>query len=350
MNPSWLTQIERLPFYSTSLCFSVVMNAMLPFALPTDQAHDEWPLRRSVDEAGRALRAMVKLYVSQGQRTEAQRQAFTRDMLTALPLADATTLFDIATELCPCPDIDFTVAAALMERSHEAALTLHAEAQFLHENYLLAMAKRGEVSLASAIAVRADLHHGLVLALIERDESLIDCALADNHALLLPREIRRTLLLRGRYDGAIAEALLRRRDIQPLELLPLFLQGPTHARAKLIHECAPLLAPALRPQEADREMEWRMAAFQEAGRGRYGPLAEFLGLDAALVERFCLDHSGEPLALMCAAAELRGFDTLSILAHWPTEPARHAGRLSALSDIATGLLPGIALALLYRVA
>ena len=350
MNRSWLTQIERLSLYPLSLCFLVVMTLMLPFALPSDQARHDWSERRHAHDGARALRAMVKLYVSQGQRNEAQRHAFTRDMLAALPHADAMTLFDIATELCPCPDIDFTIAAALMERSHEAALTLHAEALFLHENYLLAMAKRGDVSLAAAIALRADLSHGLLLALLARDESLIDCALADNHGLLLPREIRRTLLLRGRYDSAIAEALLRRRDIQPLELLPLFLQGTAHARAKLIHECAPLLTPALRPQDADREMDLRIAAFQEAGRGRYGPLAEFFGLDANVVERFCLDMSGEPLALMCAAAELRGFDTLSVLAHWPTEPARHAGRLSALSDIATGLLPGIALALLYRAA
>lgn len=320
---------------------------MLPFALPSDAPSDLPPVR-SVDEAARALRAMVKLYVSQPQRTEPQKDAFTRDMLAALPGADSATLFDIATELCPCPDVDFAVAAALMERSHEAALTIHAEAVFLHENYLIVMARRGQSALAAAIALRAAISHTVLVALIERDEPVIDIALADNHALALPREVRRVLQMRGRFDADIAAALLRRRDIQPLERLPLFLRGDVHARAKLIAECAPLLAPALRPAESDRPMPLRLAAFEEASRGRYGPLAEFLGLDAALLETLCLDGSGEPLALMCAAAELRGFDTLSVLAHWPTQPARQAGRLSALSDVATGLLPGIALALLIR--
>lgn len=321
---------------------------MLPFALPTDEAMDDLPLMRPHQEAARALRSMVKLYVAQAQRTDAQREAFARDMLACLDGVDAACIFDIATELCPCPDVDFNVLSALMQRSHEAALTLHAEAQSLHEAYLLAIAKRGDVSFAAAIAMRAHLSHGLLSALVERDESLIDTALADHHGLLLPREIRRILLLRARYDAMIAGALLRRRDIQPLERLTLFMQGDAIARGKLIQDCAPLLAPALRPIEGDRDMAARMAAFQEAGRGRYGPLAEFLGLDASLIERFCLDRSGEPLALMCAAAELRGFDILAILAHWPTGPARQAGRLSSLSDIATGLLPGIALALLMR--
>ena len=86
------------------------------------------------------------------------------------------------------------------------------------------------------------------------------------------------------------------------------MRGDILARTKLIAECAPLLAPALRPAEADRTMELRMAAFEEASRGRYGPLAEFLGLDPAYVEVLCSDSSGEPLALLCAATELRGFD------------------------------------------
>lgn len=321
---------------------------MLPFALPTDSPRNQQPVRPA-GEAARSLRAMVKLYVSQARRTELQKDAFTRDMLAALPSADAATLFDIATELCSCPDVDFAVAAALMERSHDAALTIHAEAVFLHENYLIVMARRGQSALAAAIALRAELSHTVLVALIERDEAVIDVALAENHALPLPREIRRILQMRGRFDSDIAAALLRRRDIQPLERLPLFLRGDALARGKLIAECAPLLAPALRPIHADRDMGLRLAAFEEASLGRYGPLAEFLGLDPAVLETLCLDASGEPLALLCAAAELRGFDTLSVLAHWPTQPARQAGRLSSLSDIATGILPGIALALLIRI-
>lgn len=321
---------------------------MLPFALPTD-APAGLPLVRPVSETARALRTMVQLYVGLPRRPDHERDAFKRDMLAGLPGADAATLLELATELCPCPDVDFPVAAAIMERSHEAALTIHAEAVFLHENYLIAMARRGQSTLAAAIALRAELSHAVLVALIERDEPVIDIALADNHALPLPREIRRILQMRGRFDADIAGALLRRRDIQPLERLPLFLRGDCHARAKLIAECAPLLAPALRPAHADRSMALRLAAFEEASLGRYGPLAEFLGLAPDLLEILCLDPSGEPLALLCAAAELRGFDTLSVLAHWPTQPARQAGRLSALSDIAIGILPGIALALLVRI-
>jgi|GEM_PF-7062690 uncharacterized protein (DUF2336 family) len=325
------------------------MAAMLPFALSSDDTSVDLPLVRPANEVARQLRIMVKLYVSQPRRSEAQRERFTLDILAALPATDAATAFDVATELCPCPDVDPAIAFALMERSPDAALTLHAEAVFLDETYLLAVARRGHMQIAAALALRTTLPHTLLAVLIDRDESLVDTALADNHALLLPREIRRTLLLRARFDGTIAAALLRRRDIQPLERLPLFMRGDILARTKLIAECAPLLAPALRPAEADRTMELRMAAFEEASRGRYGPLAEFLGLDPAYVEVLCSDSSGEPLALLCAATELRGFDILSILAHWPTQPARQAGRLSALSDIATGVLPGIALALLIRI-
>lgn len=325
------------------------MAAMLPFALPSDETPDDLPLVRPVNEAARQLRIMVKLYVGQAQPSLEQKDTFTRDMLAALPTADAATAFDIATELCPCPHVDPAIAFALMERSVDAALTLHAEAVFFDEAYLLAVARRGHMQIAAAIALRSPLNHAILVALVDRDESLVDTALADNHGLLLPREIRRTLLLRARFDETIAAALLRRRDIQPLERLSLFMRGDAHARTKLISECAPLLAPSLRPAEADRAMELRIAAFEEASRGRYGPLAEFLGLDPAYVEILCRDLSGEPLALLCAAAELRGFDILSVLAHWPTQPARQAGRLSALSDIATGVLPGIALALLVRI-
>lgn len=325
------------------------MAVMLPFALPSDDASDDVPLIRPVNETARHLRTLVKLYVAQPKRSDIQKENFTRDVLAALPQADAATLFDIAIELCPCPDVDPAIALALMERSGDAALTLHAEAVFLDEVHLLSVARRGHMRIAAAIALRAVLSQAVLVALVDRDESLVDAALADNHALLLPREIRRTLLLRARFDGVIAAALLRRRDIQPLERLALFMRGDAHARNKLIGECAPLLAPALRPAEADRTMALRMAAFEEASFGRYVPLAEFLGLDPAYVEILCRDASGEPLALLCAAAELRGFDILSVLAHWPTQPARHAGRLSALSDIATGLLPGVALALLYRI-
>jgi uncharacterized protein (DUF2336 family) len=325
------------------------MAAMLPFALPSDDRTDDLPLVRPVNETARQLRTMVKLYVGQPQRTETQKESFTRDMLAALPAADAATAFDIATELCPCPDVDPAIAFALMELSPDAALTLHAEAVFLDETYLLAVARRGHMQIAAALALRASLSHSLLTALIDRDESFVDTALADNHALLLPREVRRTLLLRARFDGTIAAGLLRRRDIQPLERLSLFMRGDSHARNRLIAECAPLLAPAPRPAEADRAMELRIAAFEEASLGRYGPLAEFLGLDPAYIEIICKDGSGEPLALLCAAAELRGFDILSALAHWPTQPARQAGRLSALSEIAAGILPGIALALLIRI-
>lgn len=321
---------------------------MLPFALPSDEASD-LPLIRAVNETALALRSLVKLYVTQPQRTEAQRDAFRRDVLALLPQVDEATVLAIATELCPCPDVDFTTASALMERSRDAALVIHAEAVFLSEHYCQAIARRGKTEHAAAVAVRLSLPHPVLIALIDRDESLVDAALADNHAVALPREVRRTLLLRGRFDETIAQALLRRRDIQALEKLALFLRGDIHARQRLIVDCAPLLAPALRPSHAERPMSARLAAFEEAAHGRYGPLAEFLGLDAAYVERLCLDPSGEPLALLCAAAELRGFDTLSVLAHWPTQPARQAGRLSALSDIATGVLPGVALALLIRV-
>ncbi len=322
---------------------------MLPFALPSDEPQDI-PLIRPVSEAQRGLRALVKLFVSQPRRNEIERDAFARDLIAALPQANEATLLDITSDLCPCPDVPFAIAAALMERSNAAALMLHAEAVFLHENYLLATARRGHPQIGAATAMRSDLNYAILAALVERDEPLIDAALADNHALLLPREIRHILLTRGQYDASIAAPLLRRRDIQPLERLPLFLRGDSHARMRLISECASLLAPALRPVETDREMSARLAAFEEAGLGRYVPLAEFMGLDASFVERLCQDRSGEPLALMCAAAEFRGFDTLSVLAHWPTQPARQAGRLSALSDIATGLLPGIALAMLVRIA
>lgn len=321
---------------------------MLPFALPSDEASD-LPLIRAVNETALALRSLVKLYVAQPQRTEAQRDAFRRDVLALLPQVDEATVLAIATELCPCPDVDFTTASALMERSRDAALMIHAEAVFLSEHYCQAIARRGKTEHAAAVAVRLALPHPVLIALIDRDESLVDAALADNHAVALPREVRRTLLLRGRFDETIAQPLLRRRDIQALEKLALFLRGDIHARQRLIVDCAPLLAPALRPSHAERPMPARLAAFEEAAHGRYGPLAEFLGLDAAYVERLCLDPSGEPLALLCAAAELRGFDVLSVLAHWPTQPARQAGRLSALSDIATGVLPGVALALLIRV-
>lgn len=321
---------------------------MLPFALRSDEASD-LPLIRAVNETALALRSLVKLYVAQPQRTEAQRDAFRRDVLALLPQVDEATVLAIATELCPCPDVDFTTASALMERSRDAALMIHAEAVFLSEHYCQAIARRGKTEHAAAVAVRLLLPHPVLIALIDRDESLVDAALADNHAVALPREVRRTLLLRGRFDETIAQALLRRRDIQVLEKLALFLRGDLHARQRLIIDCAPLLAPALRPSHAERPMAARLAAFEEAAHGRYGPLAEFLGLDAAYVERLCLDPSGEPLALLCAAAELRGFDILSVLAHWPTQPARQAGRLSALSDIATGVLPGVALALLIRV-
>ncbi len=321
---------------------------MLPFALPTDEASD-LPLIRSVNEAALSLRSLVKLYVGQPQRREDQRDAFRRDVLALLPQVDEATVLAITTELCPCPDVDFTTASALMERSRDAALMIHAEAVFLSEHYCQAIARRGKTEHAAAVAIRTDLNHATLIALIDRDETLVDTALADNHALALPREVRRTLLLRGRFDDAIAQALLRRRDIQALERLSLFLRGDSHARSRLIIDCAPLLAPAVRPSDAERPMPARLAAFQEAGHGRYVPLAEFLGLDPAYVERLCCDASGETLALLCAAAELRGFDTLAVLAHWPTQPARQAGRLSALSDIATGILPGIALALLIRI-
>ena len=321
---------------------------MLPFALPSDEPRD-LPLARQSHELQRSLRSMVKLYVGQPQRTDLQQDAFSRDLLAGLPELDEAAILDIATEICPCPDIPFTLAMGLMERSDAAVLMIHAEAVFLHENYLLATARRGDPQIGAAIAMRPALSHGILVELVARDEPIIDAALADNHALVLPREIRRILQMRGRFDASIAMPLLRRRDIQPLERLPLFMRADAFARMRLINECAPLLAPALRPAEADRDMTARMAAFQEASLGRFGPLAEFLGLDPVFIEILCQDGSGEPLALMCAAAELRGFDTLSVLAHWPTQPARQAGRLSALSDIATGLLPGIALALLIRI-
>lgn len=320
---------------------------MLPFALPSDEPSD-LPLIRTVNETALALRSLVKLYVTQPQRTEAQRDALRRDVLAYAPQVDEATVLAIATELCACPDVDFTTASTLMEMSRDAALMIHAEAVFLSAHYCQAIARRGKTEHAAAIAIRSDLNHATLMALIDRDETLVDTALADNHTITLPREIRRILLLRGQFDEAIAQALLQRRDIQPLERLTLFLRGDSHARARLIVECAPLLAPAVRPSHAERPMAARLAAFEEAAHGRYGPLAEFLGLDAAYVERLCNDGAGEPLALLCAAAELRGFDVLSVLAHWPTEPARQAGRLSALSDIATSVLPGVALALLAR--
>lgn len=321
---------------------------MLPFALSSDEQPDR-PLLRSVNEAALSLRSLVKLHVGQPQRTETQCDAFRRDVLALLPQVDEATILAVATEMCPCPDIDFTTASALMERSRDAALMIHAEAVFLSEHYCQAIGRRGKTEHAAAVALRPDLTHAMMVALIDRDETLVDTALADNHSVVLPREIRRTLLLRGRFDDAIAQALLRRRDIQALERLTLFMRGDSHARHRLIIDCAPLLAPAVRPSQGERPMPARLAAFQEAGHGRYVPLAEFLGLDPAYVERLCLDPSGEPLALLCAAAELKGFDTLAVLAHWPTQPARQAGRLSSLSEIATGILPGIALALLVRI-
>ena len=113
------------------------MAAMLPFALSSDDTSVDLPLVRPANEVARQLRIMVKpLCQPAAGDSEAQRERFTLDILAAFACYRCCgRAFDVATELCPCPDVD--PAIALLRSWSVRPMqrwTLHAEAVFLDEN------------------------------------------------------------------------------------------------------------------------------------------------------------------------------------------------------------------------
>ncbi len=224
------------------------------------------------------LRVQTDLFLSATSRDRRTVEAFEALAIGLIPIVDADTVEIVARKLAPCPSTPQAVLAALAARGGALRDLVIAQAPTLSAMVIEAALVDGS-DIAAAIACREDLSRSLIDEMTSRDIAAVDMALAENRQIALQGMALVRLVDRARTVPDLAQALLRRPDLAPGDLAPLFLHAGEDLRERIGRavEARSALRPTLLPPREAGPILTGFSARGDIG-GFVGALAEMLSL------------------------------------------------------------------------
>jgi len=272
------------------------------------------------------LRVQTDLYLRAPRRDRAVRETFASLACGLIPTVDQETLRIVADKLRDHPETPPSVLEALAARGDGAVPAAGTAATDKGDEAPLA------AMLTARLASLPSLRRESIEDLSCDGRPEVDLALALNQAVTLAGEPLRRLVGRARRAADLAHIILKRPDVAPAELTPLYLHADPAMREAIVRAveataglrpCPPVprgLGAALTALSTDRDVP----AFVET-------LAASLGLTADFVtEADEPDARYDLLTLAMRAAGLHEDEAVYVFLTLNQGVARSAQRVSAL--------------------
>lgn len=272
------------------------------------------------------LRVQTDLYLRAPRRDRAVRETFAALACGLIPTVDEETLRIVAEKLRDHPETPPPVLEALAARGHGAVPAAEPDTPDRGDDAPLA------AMLTARLASLPSLRRGAIEDLSCDGRPEVDFALALNQAVTLAGEPLRRLVARARRTADLARIILKRPDVAPADLTPLYLHADPAMREAIVaaveataglRPCPPVprgLGAALTALSTDRDVP----AFVET-------LAASLGLSADFVtEADEPDARYDLLTLAMRAAGLHEDEAVYVFLTLNQGVARSAQRVSAL--------------------
>lgn len=284
------------------------------------------------------LRVQTDLFLAAPIRDRAVLASFASLATGLIPIVDDETALTVARKLAPCPDAPQAVLAALASRGGVICATVIDQAVVVGPTVLAAALSAG-AEIAPALAARARRDRSS-----DTESGSDDLILARNPLARLDRTTLERLMVRGRREVDLAEALLGRQDVAAADLAPLWLHADAGRRQKIQDAIA--ATAALRPlPHPPRDIGIKLTGLSRGGdvKGFMAALAEAVGLPGTFL-------SGAPnpatrydlLTLALRAADLSEAEAVYVFLTLNQTVARSADRVYALVQLYRSLTRPIA--------
>ncbi|KAB1081384.1 DUF2336 domain-containing protein [Methylobacterium soli] len=225
------------------------------------------------------LRVQTDLFIQAALRDRAAAGAFEALACGLIPTVDDETAAIVARKLSPFAGTPESVLVRLAARGGAVRDIVVAQAPRLTPP-VIAAARSDGTEIGAALAARSDLSRSTLADLTARNDAEIDRALAGNEQAPLRGESLAQLVARARKAPDLAQALLARPDLEPDEVVPLYLHATPERREALAAAVA--ATAALRPcPPAPREAGAILTGLSAAQDvpGFIAALADLLDLD-----------------------------------------------------------------------
>lgn len=265
-----------------------------------------------VDVRSTVLRVATDLFCQARTRTPAEITRFCDLALPLIDCADVRTREIVAGKLARVTDTPAAVSNRL-RADPDAAVRAAAGGQIRSVERPARHPEIESVTDALARIHRGGLDQSAAMRMAGHPSSMVAVALVDNPQIALRAEILALLADRARDDQMIAQALLRRVDIPPAILAPLYLHAPAEIRARIriaveragVARAVPVAASAL-------------AVLNEAARSGNrleiaDAMGDALGVDRARMRQIFDDPRGDTLALALGAVGLKRAAAITVL-------------------------------------
>ncbi len=229
--PLTLCRYDRIISYPSAFCVEKVLRVS-----NTATAFEDLARMARSGEAGLAdatLKVQCELFIQDAAPGPAEKALFATLALMLLPAASEGTARHLAARLAPCPHTPAEVLAALESRGGGVAELVIAGATSLPASMEADAAENSDPRLAASLASRPDLSDELQSRLLERGETTTLRALAGNASVRLSRHAAADLIAAATADAELARLLLRRTDLDPITLLPLYLHADQPQKTRM---------------------------------------------------------------------------------------------------------------------
>ncbi|MDR4307485.1 DUF2336 domain-containing protein [Chelatococcus sambhunathii] len=323
---------------------------MAPNLLPVE-ALERLNRQDGVDTRPILVRVLTDLFVQQPEHTAEDVARYEELVGKLLDVVDVESRAAVARKLATDSRAPRSVIDRLL--ADEAAVSAPILARFggAPRGRLLALALDGGPVEASAVASRTDIDDELVRTLVHHGDDLVLETLAANDAARLADGPLRTLVERALDAPALAATLLRRVDIDPAALAPLYRFAEPARRAAirqaLSTRAGRLAAGPRRPRSKDVRSLLSAAADANDPSAIAEALAEALDLKPDDAASLATDPSGEPFVMMLRAAGATDEQIVRAMLIGQPDIARSVERFFELVEIAETTPRGAAAELIY---
>ena len=261
-----------------------------------------------VDTRPILVRVVTDLFVQREHHSPEEIAQFEELVIGLLGAVGVEARAAVARKLADEPRTPAALVAKLLTDVEEVKAPLLARFPNLSRSTLLEIALDGGPVETAAIASRADISPDMTRLLAHHPDDLTLETLAANPAATFTDAVLGVLVERAVETPALAAALLRRDDLDPAALAPLYLTAEPTRRAEIRKalEARPnRLAFAARPAKAHEALDAALeTAAMQHGQGHViaEALADAHGLKPDVAARLATEPSGEAFVMMLRAA------------------------------------------------
>jgi uncharacterized protein (DUF2336 family) len=257
---------------------------------------------RGVDTRATVLRVATDLFAGAGHRTPSDIERFAALALPLINVADQATKIAIARRLAPLPDTPAAVVDRLLGDDVEVAREMVLRSVRLNRDSMLDIALEGGAAEASALAERTDLDRGTTRGLSAHPSRQVIETLVANTAAPIDAATLANVLERARNDADLANALVRRADVDAASCASLYRVLGSDERRRVRHAMAAAGQRPPAPLDAAALHDFRLAVLRGGTEAFIKALASLLRISMVEAAMLADDPTGELPALALIAS------------------------------------------------